>query len=109
MDETERIADIKDELDEVKEILCTHIGLFNTHLENFKQHQNDVHTVHQELLFKINSSSDSTKDLLIAWQTATSTIKFISIVGSIIKWLSGIAIGFGVLYTLLHGNIPSGK
>ena len=109
MTETERRVNIKDELDEVKELLHTHIILFNTHLENFKQHQNDVHTVHQELLSKINSSSDNTKDLVIAWNTATSTIKFISIVGSIIKWITGVAVAIGSIWFLLHGQIPTGK
>ena len=109
MSETERRVNLKDELDEVKELLHTHIILFNTHLENFKQHQNDVYTVHQELLSKINSSSDNTKDLVIAWNTATSTIKFISIVGSIIKWITGVAVAIGSIWFLLHGQMPTGK
>jgi len=109
MYEIERRVNLKDELDEVKEILYTHFSLFNAHLENFKQHEERVNNVHQELLSKINSSSNSTKDLVEAWQTATSTIKFISVVGSIIKWVSGLAVAVGSIWFLLHGQLPVGK
>lgn len=109
MAEIERRINLKDELDEVKEILYTHVNLFNTHLENFKQHEERVLNAHQELLSKIKASSDDTKDLVLAWQAATGTIKTLSVIGAIIKWLTGFAIGIGMLWAVIHGQLPTGK
>ena len=102
MAESERRVNLKDELDEVKKIMSIHI-------EHFKQHELTEKDNYQELLRKVNESCENTKGLVDMWNAATGTIKVMTIIGSIIKWLSGIAIAVGSIWFLLHGQIPSGK
>jgi hypothetical protein len=102
MSETERIVNLKDELDEIK-------GIFHIHIEHFKQHELTEKENYQELLRKVNESCENTKGLVDIWNAATGTIKVITVIGSIIKWLSGIAIAVGSIWFLLHGQIPTSR
>lgn len=109
MSEYERRVDLKHELEEFKEILYTHVGLLNSHLEHFKQHEEQEKTQFNEVISKLNESCENTKGLVELWNAGAGTIKVLSIVGAVIKWVSGIAIGLGSIWLLLHGQIPTDK
>lgn len=108
-EDVEHSIDLKQELEEFKEILYTHVRLLNSHLEHFKQHEEQEKSQFNEVICKLNESCENTKGLVELWNAGAGTIKMLSIVGAIIKWISGIAIGVGSIWLLLHGQIPTDK
>lgn len=109
MSESERRINLHDEIDELKILITSHISLFDNHVEHFKEHEMEEKKNYTEILTKVNEACDNTKGLVELWNAATGTIRVISAIGSIIKWCSGIAIGVGILWAMIHGTIPSGK
>ena len=97
------------DISELKEEVCELKQMIYVHIESFKLHEQQEHSNYTELLDKIDKSCESTEGLVEAWNTATGAIKVISVIGSILKWCAGAAVAWGVVYSLIHGNIPLGK
>ena len=98
----EKRLNLREELDEIKKVL-------HAHIYHFKQHEEREKIQLVKVMEKLDESCENTKGLVELWNATTGTIKVLSVAGSVIKWISGIAIGLGSLWILYNGNIPSGK
>ena len=99
------MIELKQEIKEVKELLNTYIGFLNTHISKFEKHEENEKTQYNTVMTKLTESCTNTQGLVELWNAATGTIKVLSVIGSVIKWMSGIAIGVGSLWFLIHEHI----
>jgi hypothetical protein len=109
MDDEERGVNLHDEIREFKDILHIHVQTLSDHIEYFKQHELAEHENYSQLLIKISSLCINTQGLVELWNAGEGTIKTLSVIGSIIKWVSGIAVATGSIWFMFHGQLPSGK
>lgn len=109
MDDTEKRVNLHDDIREFKDMLNIHAQTLSDHVVQFKQHELAEHENYSQLLIKIDSLCTNTQGLVDLWNAGEGTIKVISVIGSIIKWVSGIAVALGSIWFLLNGQIPTGK
>ena len=76
-----------------------HIKEFHTHCDSFRRHCDEedrrwgqLITVQEYNTFAIKELTESTRDLIRAWQAANGTVKVMSVVGRFVKWLAGFAV-----------------
>ena len=94
----ERRVNFKEELEEFKQILASHI-------EHFKNHEIEEKKNYSEILRVQQDTNEKIKGLLEAWEIATNALKALGLLGSVFKWVTGIALGIGSIYALYTGNI----
>ena len=95
----ERRINLDQELQDLQMVL-------SKHLERFKQHELVEKSNYESLSALVKESIANTDGLLAAWNSALGTIRVLTVIGSIIKWLSGVAVGLGIFWTLLSGKVP---
>ena len=88
-----------EELHLLQRRLENHIGRFDEHVaqqdkrwDQLMQSQEDTNRSIKELVVCTTELHASTKDVVEAWNTGTSVVKFGGIVGRFVKWLTGLAI-----------------
>lgn len=89
--------------------LENHIGRFDEHVaqqdkrwDQLMQSQEDTNQSIKELVVCTTELHASTKDVVEAWNTGTSVVKFGGIVGRFVKWLAGLAIISGIVGWLVE-------
>lgn len=95
----ERRVDVKSELAEFREILYSHI-------EHFKNHELEEKKNYSEILRVQKDTNEKIAGMLEAWEIATNSIKALSLLGSVLKWITGIIIGVGSVWAVYSGNLP---
>ncbi len=46
------------------------------------------------------------KEMVGTWDTASRAIKFINVIGHILKWVLGVGSAFGIIWSSFHGGSP---
>jgi hypothetical protein len=92
------------EINELKDIINQHIALFDNHVAHFREHEQEERRNYEQIITKVDESCENTKGLVEAWQAAKGAIKVIHVVGTIIKWLSALAVAGTVLWALIEGK-----
>lgn len=108
-EDVERRVDLKQELEEFKGILHNHISLFNTHVEHFKIHEIQEEKNYAEILKVQQDTNNKIAGMLEAWEIATNSIKALGLLGSVLKWITGIIIGIGSVWAIYSNNLPLDK
>ncbi len=85
--------------------LDDHIEEYKSHIENDKKRWENLIIVQERNTQSIKELTESTRDLILAWQAATGTVKTMSAIGRFVKWLGG----FAILGTLIKWVIDYGK
>jgi len=85
--------------------LDNHIEEYESYIENDKKRWDNLINVQERNTQSIKELTESTGDLISAWQAATGTVKMMSAIGGFIKWLGG----FAILGTLINWIINYGK
>lgn len=98
----DRRVDIRAELTQFREILFAHI-------EHFKNHEEEEKKNYGEILKIQKDTNEKIAGLLEAWEIATNSIKALGLLGSVLKWITGVAIAIGSVLALSSGNFPFGK
>lgn len=93
-----------EELHLLQRRLDNHIGQFKQHVaqqdrrwDQLMQSQEDTNQSIKELVVCTTELHASTKDVVEAWNTGTSVVKFGSALGKFIKWLAGFAVLGGII------------
>ena len=97
----------EEELHLLQRRLDNHIGQFEQHVvqqdrrwDQLIQSQEETNGSIKELVACTTELHASTKDIVEAWNTGTSVVKFGSMVGRFIKWLAGFTL-IGGFFTWL--------
>ena len=96
---TERRVNLDQELQALQIALATH-------LDSFKQHELTEKNNYEVLFSLVKENIANTEGLLTAWNSAIGTIRVLTVVGAIIKWISGVVVGLGIFWTLISGKVP---
>lgn len=81
-----------DELILLQQRLLDHIEEYNIHRETEDKRWKDLMLVQERNNQSIKELTESTRDLISAWDAATGTVRAMSALGKFVKWLSGFAI-----------------
>jgi len=91
--------------------LETHISEFDKYVESQNARWNQVLSCHEEstksiekLILCMDRLQESTKDIVEAWNTGTSVIRFGGMVGKFLKWVMGFTI-IGAIVTWCSQHI----
>jgi len=82
----------------LQEKLDNHIKEYHEHLIEQRKQWDALLTTQRQNTAAITSLTDSTKDLVNVWHAADGTMKSLSALGGLMKWLSGFAI-IGVIFS----------
>ena len=98
MDDNPTIILLQQKLDE-------HIEEYKSHIEDDKKRWDNFFIAQERNTQSITNLTESTRDLISAWEAATGTVKTMSAIGGFVKWLGG----FAILGTLIKWIIDYGK
>ncbi len=70
--------------------LDIHIQEYTEHRAKEEERWDHLITAQEKNTQCILELTDSTKDLVTAWQAANSTVKVVSVIGGFIKWVVGV-------------------
>lgn len=94
----------EEELHLLQRRLENHIGRFDEHVaqqdkrwEQLMESQKETNESIKELVTCTTELHASTKDVVEAWNTGTSVVKFGGAIGKFIKWLAGFAVLGGII------------
>ena len=93
-----------EELHMLQRQLDTHVGKFEQHVaqadrrwERLLKSQEENSTSIQQLSVCTAELHASTKDIVEAWDTSTSVVKFGAMIGRFAKWIGGFAVVGGLI------------